>query len=98
LGKASELHAARPAMAPPVMVELERTPRISTQVGRDHWPQVNFAILAGGKMKSGLVIGTTDRIAGRAVSRPVKFGKIYATVYKNLGIDVESTWMTIIEG
>ena len=58
-----------------VMGEFGRTPKINGQVGRDHWPQVNLAIMAGGGMKSGQVIGATDRIAGEAISRPVTFGE-----------------------
>ena len=38
-------------------------------------------------MKTGQVIGATDRIAGEAVSRPVTFGEVFATLYHNLGID-----------
>ncbi len=67
--------------------EFGRTPKISAQVGRDHWPQVNCAIMAGGGMKTGQVIGSTDRLAGEAASRPVTWGEIYATLYHNLGID-----------
>ena len=67
--------------------EFGRTPKISAQVGRDHWPQVNCALLAGGGMKTGQVIGATDRLGGEAVARPVTFGEVYATLYKNLGID-----------
>ncbi|NBO91966.1 MAG: DUF1501 domain-containing protein [Planctomycetia bacterium] len=74
-----------------IMGEFGRTPKISAQVGRDHWPQVNMALLAGGGMKTGQVIGATDRIAGEAISRPVKFGELYATLFKNLGIDPRST-------
>ncbi len=67
--------------------EFGRTPKISAQVGRDHWPQVNCAIMAGGGMRTGQVIGSTDRIAGEAASRPVTWGEIFATLYHNLGID-----------
>ena len=67
--------------------EFGRTPKISSNVGRDHWPQVNCALLAGGGMKTGQVIGATDRIAGEAVSRPVTWGELFATLYRNLGID-----------
>jgi len=70
-----------------VMGEFGRTPKISAQAGRDHWPQVNCALLAGGGMTTGQVIGSTDRIAGEAASRPVTFGELYATLYHNLGID-----------
>jgi len=81
-----------------IMGEFGRTPRISAQVGRDHWPQVNCALLAGGGMKTGQVIGATDRIAGEAVSRPVTFGDLYATLYRNLGIDVNYTTITDLNG
>jgi uncharacterized protein (DUF1501 family) len=71
------------------MGEFGRTPKISAQVGRDHWPQVNCALLACGGMRTGQVIGATDRNGGEAVSRPVTFGELYATLYHNLGIDVD---------
>lgn len=70
-----------------IMGEFGRTPKISAQVGRDHWPQVNCALLACGGMQTGQVIGATDRIAGEATSRPVKWGELFATLYHNLGID-----------
>jgi hypothetical protein len=70
-----------------IMGEFGRTPKISAQVGRDHWPQVNCALLAGGGMPTGQVIGATDRIAGEAASRPVTWGELFATLYRNLGID-----------
>jgi hypothetical protein len=81
-----------------IMGEFGRTPRISAQVGRDHWPQVNCALLAGGGMKTGQVIGATDRIAGEAVSRPVRFGELFATLYQNLGIDVARTTVQDLNG
>jgi hypothetical protein len=74
-----------------VLGEFGRTPRISARVGRDHWPQVNCALLAGGGMKTGQVIGATDRIAGEASARPVSHGELHATLYHNLGIDVGQT-------
>lgn len=67
--------------------EFGRTPRISTRVGRDHWPRVNSALLAGGGMSNGQVIGSTDRLGGEAASRPVTFPELFATLYHNLGID-----------
>ncbi len=81
-----------------VMGEFGRTPRISAQVGRDHWPQVNCALLAGGGMKTGQVIGATDRIAGEAVSRPVTFGELYATLYHNLGINANQATLPDLNG
>lgn len=81
-----------------IMGEFGRTPKISAQVGRDHWPQVNCALLAGGGMKTGQVIGATDRIAGEAVSRRVTHAELHATLYHNLGIDVEQTTITDLTG
>ncbi|HEV3118086.1 MAG TPA: DUF1501 domain-containing protein [Gemmataceae bacterium] len=81
-----------------VMGEFGRTPKISAQVGRDHWPQVNCALLAGGGMKTGQVIGATDRIAGEAVARPVTFGELFATLYRNLGIDTNTTTLADLSG
>jgi hypothetical protein len=81
-----------------ILGEFGRTPKISAQVGRDHWPQVNCALLAGGGMKTGQVIGATDRNGGEAVSRPVTFGELFATLYHNLGIDVDHTTLTDLSG
>jgi hypothetical protein len=78
--------------------EFGRTPKISAQVGRDHWPQVNCALLAGGGMKTGQVIGATDRIAGEAVARPVTWGELFATLYHNLGIDCHQTTLPDLTG
>jgi uncharacterized protein (DUF1501 family) len=78
--------------------EFGRTPKISPQLGRDHWPQVNCALLAGGGMKTGQVIGATDRIAGEASSRPVTWGELFATVYHNLGIDAQRTTLPDLTG
>ncbi|MCA9044152.1 MAG: DUF1501 domain-containing protein [Planctomycetaceae bacterium] len=71
--------------------EFGRTPKISAQVGRDHWPQVNCALLAGGGFQHGQVIGATDRIGGEAIARPVTFAEVYASLYRHLGIDVDTT-------
>jgi hypothetical protein len=67
--------------------EFGRTPRINKDAGRDHWPQVSCAILAGGGMKTGQAIGATNRLGEHAVVRPVRFGEVHATLYRTLGID-----------
>ena len=68
--------------------EFGRTPRINSKNGgRDHWPRVGPCLLAGGGMQTGQIIGATDRIAGAAVSRPVHYKDVFATLYKNMGID-----------
>lgn len=78
--------------------EFGRTPIISKQVGRDHWPRVSAAVLAGGGLKTGQIIGSTDRLAGEATSRPVTFGEIFSTLYHNLGIDTRQTTLTDLNG
>jgi hypothetical protein len=78
--------------------EFGRTPIVSKQMGRDHWPRVAFALLSGGGMNMGQVIGATDRLAGEPINRPVKFGELFATLYHNLGIDVETTTLTDLQG
>ena len=67
--------------------EFGRTPAINKDAGRDHWPRVNSALLACGGMKTGQVIGATDKHAGEVVDRPVTFGDIHATLLHNMGID-----------
>jgi uncharacterized protein (DUF1501 family) len=67
--------------------EFGRTPKINKDAGRDHWARVNGALLAGGGMKVGQVIGSTDAIAATAKDDPVPYPNVLATVYHNLGID-----------
>jgi hypothetical protein len=71
--------------------EFGRSPRINPQAGRDHWPQVNCAWIAGGGTRGGQVIGSTNRLGEVAKDRPVHFQEVIATLYHNLGIDVTST-------
>jgi hypothetical protein len=78
--------------------EFGRTPVISKIVGRDHWPRVNSALLAGGGMRMGQVIGATDRLGGEPVERPVTFGEVFATLYHNLGIDTSSVTLPDLNG
>jgi hypothetical protein len=68
--------------------EFGRTPRVNKQAGRDHWPQVSCALLAGGGMRTGQVIGNTNRLGEYAVQRPVTFPEVFATLFTNLGINV----------
>jgi hypothetical protein len=74
--------------------EFGRTPRINKEAGRDHWPQVSCALLAGGGMRTGQVIGATNRLGEYASNRPVTFGEIFATLYHNLGMNPETTTIT----
>lgn len=78
--------------------EFGRTPTINKDGGRDHWPRVSCAVLAGGGMKTGQVIGSTDRLGGEAVERPVQFGEVFATLYHNLGIDANKVTVEDLTG
>lgn len=78
--------------------EFGRTPVINKNGGRDHWPQVGCAFLAGGGMRVGQVIGSTNRLGEHPKERPVHFQEIFATLYRNLGIDVSSTTLTDVSG
>ncbi|MCZ6709080.1 MAG: DUF1501 domain-containing protein [Gammaproteobacteria bacterium] len=70
--------------------EFGRTPKINKNAGRDHWPRVCSALLAGGGMRTGQVIGGTDRLGGEAAERPVTFQEVFATIYHNLGVNLNS--------
>ena len=78
--------------------EFGRTPTINKDGGRDHWPRVSCALLAGGGMKVGQVIGATDRLGGEAHERPVYFQEVFATLYHNMGIDVNKATVTDLSG
>ncbi|MGE0756752.1 MAG: DUF1501 domain-containing protein [Pirellulaceae bacterium] len=68
--------------------EFGRTPRINPGGGRDHWPQVSCCLLAGGGMRMGQVIGSTNRLGEVPQDRPVHYQEVFATLYHRLGIDV----------
>ncbi len=78
--------------------EFGRTPIINAKGGRDHWPRVSCALLAGGGMRHGQVIGGTDKIGGEPSARPVAFGEVFATLYQRLGIDVTKTTLNDLTG
>jgi hypothetical protein len=71
--------------------EFGRTPRINNRAGRDHWPQLSCALLAGGGMKTGQVIGASDRVGGSPARRPVRFQEVFATLYRNIGLNPGET-------
>ena len=71
--------------------EFGRTPRLNKSNSRDHWPQASFALLAGGGMKMGQVIGATNKNAEYPVKRPVLFQEVFATLYHCLGINLSQT-------
>jgi hypothetical protein len=69
------------------MGEFGRTPRINPQAGRDHWPGAMSILYAGGGLKMGQAIGTTNTSAEYPTSKPATPGCVLATMYHFLGID-----------
>ncbi len=78
--------------------EFGRTPRINKAGGRDHWPRVCSALVAGGGMRCGQVIGSTSRWGEEPRTRPVHFRDVFATLYQRLGIDTAATQFTDLAG
>jgi len=78
--------------------EFGRTPIINKDAGRDHWPNVSCALLAGGGLRTRQVIGATDRVAGEVADRPVHFEEVHATLYNRLGIDPLNTTVNDLSG
>jgi hypothetical protein len=74
-----------------VMGEFGRTPRINGNAGRDHWNEAGCVLLAGGGLRMGQVIGTTDSRGERSRTQPIRYQNIFATLYHVLGIDPEQT-------
>ncbi|MBT6153260.1 MAG: DUF1501 domain-containing protein [Planctomycetaceae bacterium] len=78
------------------MGEFGRSPIIGTQTGfvggRNHWPRVMSMCMAGGGLKHGQVIGSTDPAGGHINTRPVTPADIAATVYKHMGVPLDITY------
>jgi hypothetical protein len=66
-----------------------RTPKLANVKGggRDHWSRCYSALLAGGGVVRGKVVGRSDKIADSVAERPVSPKDVLATLYHLLGID-----------
>lgn len=94
--------------------EFGRTPRISyskstgggigsgsagtTQPGRDHWPNANSMLFAGGNIQTGQIIGATDAKGEGPIARAVGPHDFLATIYSHLGIDYANTFLPDFSG
>ncbi len=67
--------------------EFGRTPRINKDAGRDHWPNAMSVVFAGGGLKMGQMIGSTDAKAEEPKTRACTPGDVFSTMYRVLGID-----------
>jgi hypothetical protein len=77
--------------------EFGRTPKLEYQKadgrpGRDHWPQAMSLIVAGGGLRLGQVVGSTDSKGAHPKDRPLSPNDLWATMYKHLAIDPERTF------
>jgi hypothetical protein len=77
-----------------VMGEFGRTPKLNTQGGRDHWPRVFSALLAGGGVPGGQVMGASDATGESPKDRPITPADLAATIYTLLGIDPQQLLYT----
>jgi hypothetical protein len=73
--------------------EFGRTPRIGDETpdGRGHWPEAGFLWVAGGGLKTGQIIGATDRRGEHVVGTPIRMQNVLATLYHVLGVDPTTT-------
>jgi uncharacterized protein (DUF1501 family) len=69
------------------MGEFGRTPVVNAQAGRDHFPDAYTAVLAGGGIRGGQVIGRTSAGGEAVEDRPVSVPELLATICQALGID-----------
>ena len=73
--------------------EFGRSPVINKEAGRDHWTSVMSMVMAGGGLKHGQVIGSTDSRGGDVASAKVRPQDLAATTFRHLGIDLGSHWV-----
>jgi hypothetical protein len=77
-----------------MMGEMGRTPTVNPQAGRDHWSMAQSVLFAGGGVKPGQVIGSTDKKASAPVSDPVSVEDILRTVFGQMSVDTTRTYYT----
>lgn len=72
--------------------EFGRTPKINMNAGRDHWPAVMSAMVAGGGLKMGQAIGTSSARGEYPKDRPYRVPQVLSTLYQAMGIDPSQTF------
>ena len=74
-----------------------RTPKVNPTAGRDHWSTAGVALMAGGGLKAGVVVGRTNALAEYVTDSPVGPPDIAATIYHALGVNLHS-WYKAQDG
>jgi hypothetical protein len=71
--------------------EFGRTPRVNSAGGRDHWPNCFSVVAAGGGLRGGQVIGSSDRLGAYPVTAAYSPQDLFTTMYRCLGVDPHTT-------
>lgn len=82
--------------------EFGRTPKLSTlpgakEPGRDHWGAVQTVFFAGGGVRGGTVIGSSDKMGAFPAADPQTPENMAATIYRSLGIPAEAAWHDAVD-
>jgi len=78
--------------------EMGRTPKINTKLpGRDHWGAVQTVFFAGGGLRGGNVVGSSDDIGGYPATQAQRPENVAATIYNALGIPATATWQDEVD-
>ncbi len=72
--------------------EFGRTPRVNNDAGRDHYPNVFSAVLFGGKVQGGRVVGSSDSKGAFPKDNPKTPQDVLATIYDHLGVDINKNY------
>ncbi len=78
------------------MGEFGRTPMLGTQGstdGRNHWTSLMSALLFGGGLKHGQVVGASEADGGHVKSRPIYPADMAATIYRHMGVPLDTMYM-----
>ncbi len=73
--------------------EFGRTPRVNNDAGRDHYPNVFSAALAGGPVRGGRVVGESDSKGAFPKSNPKTPQDVLAMIYRHLGVDTHKSYL-----
>ncbi|MFT5525954.1 MAG: hypothetical protein ACI9G1_003220 [Pirellulaceae bacterium] len=80
-----------------MMSEFGRTPKINENAGRDHWPSVFSCFMAGGGIRGGTVVGSSDEDGAHPKDRPVQVSELHASICHAMGIDPNKEVMTPLQ-
>ena len=68
------------------LTEFGRTPKVSNNGGRDHYPNSYSVAFAGGGIQGGQVYGKSDKISSKPIHKACGPAELHATIYEALGI------------